>query len=280
MNKVNQYLPKINSLSQAKGIPPELATAVITHESGGNANAKNKSSSAAGLGQITDAAWKDAGYTKDDSKFDADKNLDATTTILARLWKKYNGDKRKVLLAYNQGEGGANAILSGKAKPETVQAGNAYVNSPHFKNLLNDNTANPVAGLPQRQGSLSGEELLKAKPQTQQEAVANEAGQAGMIPQDQQDLYNYDTTQYQLSGADQVAQNRQSDAEKEEYRRQQKAQLYAMGAMGLASLLQPGQSKDTEQTVSGEGAGSRTGYNWSTPTQQALRGLRSFNSYQ
>lgn len=92
----------VSATIQEKNVPPELARvipAVIQTESGWNTNAKSKTSSAAGLFQMTNAARKDVNIPKNATvKQDIEGGID----YLLKQYRKY-GDVSKALHAYNQG---------------------------------------------------------------------------------------------------------------------------------------------------------------------------------
>lgn len=92
----------LSSVMQQKNVPPELARvipALVQTESGWDTKAKNKSSSASGLFQMTNAARADVGIPKNATvKQDIEGGID----YLLKQYKKY-GDVSKALQAYNQG---------------------------------------------------------------------------------------------------------------------------------------------------------------------------------
>lgn len=79
-----------------------LLTGMAKVESNFDINAKNKSSSATGLFQMTKAAQKDYGVA---NPLDPKQNAAGATDYFMAMLKRYNGDVVKALAAYNQGPG-------------------------------------------------------------------------------------------------------------------------------------------------------------------------------
>lgn len=87
---------------QQKNVPPELARvipALIQTESSWNPAASNKTSSAKGLFQMTNAAREDVGIPKNAT---VQQDIEGGIDYLLKQYKKY-GDVKKALQAYNQG---------------------------------------------------------------------------------------------------------------------------------------------------------------------------------
>jgi hypothetical protein len=95
---------QIHATAQQKGAAQlaPILTAIAKTESGFNPNAKNKNSSATGLFQLTKAAQKDVGVT---NPRDVNQNINGGIDYFLKMMKRYNGDVRKALAAYNQGMG-------------------------------------------------------------------------------------------------------------------------------------------------------------------------------
>lgn len=103
-----------------KGVPEEVARvlpAIAKVESGFDPKAKNKNSTASGLFQLTKAARQDVGVT---DPFNVQQNIEGGTDYFMMLYKRYNGDMRKALAAYNQG--------AGKIDKGINKAGREYAN--------------------------------------------------------------------------------------------------------------------------------------------------------
>ena len=96
---------QIVAIAQQKGVPAEVARvlpAIAKVESGFDPMAKNKGSTASGLFQLTKAARQDVGVT---DPFNVQQNIEGGTDYFMMLYKRYNGDIKKALAAYNQGAG-------------------------------------------------------------------------------------------------------------------------------------------------------------------------------
>ncbi|HZI16389.1 MAG TPA: transglycosylase SLT domain-containing protein, partial [Myxococcus sp.] len=97
----NKYDNLINEMSQKYKVPARLIKAVIQQESGFNANATSPVG-AKGLMQLMPGTAKDLGV-KDRS--DPRQSIEGGTKYLAQQLKKYNGDVKLALAAYNAGPG-------------------------------------------------------------------------------------------------------------------------------------------------------------------------------
>jgi soluble lytic murein transglycosylase-like protein len=97
----NGLAPGINSLVQdtsAKyGLRPEVIRALIQHESSGDPNAKNPTSTAKGLMQLVDGTARMMGVT---DSFNPAQNIEGGTKYLAQLTALHGGDVREGLAAY------------------------------------------------------------------------------------------------------------------------------------------------------------------------------------
>lgn len=124
-----QLSPYVTQAALKYNVPESKIWEQIAVESGGDPNAKSPTGPLGAM-QISTAAAKDAGYTKQDM-LDPAKNIDAGTRKLKSDLDYYNGDWNKARLAYNQGRGMANKILSGKA--EMNKEATNYVNNPIFQ---------------------------------------------------------------------------------------------------------------------------------------------------
>lgn len=92
----------LSSIIQQKNVPAELARvipALIQTESGWDVNAKNKTSSAKGLFQMTNAARADVGIPRNAT---IQQDIEGGVDYLLKQYRKY-GDVNKAIHAYNQG---------------------------------------------------------------------------------------------------------------------------------------------------------------------------------
>lgn len=121
---VAQYQPLINAASQTHGVRPELISAMISGESGGNPNAVSPKG-AAGLTQLMPATAREVGVT---NPSDPAQAINGGTAYLAQNIKKY-GNEALGLIAYNWGPANTDRWLAGGAKIEELPAETrAYVN--------------------------------------------------------------------------------------------------------------------------------------------------------
>jgi len=101
MEKIKQnYSEHIQGASEQYGVRPELIAAVIAAESGGRPEAKSPKG-AGGLMQIMPDTAK--GLSHDVSTEEG--NIYAGTEYLGKMLKRFNGDERLALAAYNAGPG-------------------------------------------------------------------------------------------------------------------------------------------------------------------------------
>lgn len=92
----------VSATIRQKNVPPELARvipAVVQTESGWDVNAKNKTSSAKGLFQMTNAARADVGIPRNAT---VQQDIEGGIDYLMKMYKKY-GTVEKAVQAYNQG---------------------------------------------------------------------------------------------------------------------------------------------------------------------------------
>ncbi len=91
----------INILSGKHGLPAELVNAVIQIESAGDRYAVS-SQGAKGLMQLTDSTATELGVS---DVFDPEQNIDAGSQYLSGLLRRFSGDLKLALAAYNAGPG-------------------------------------------------------------------------------------------------------------------------------------------------------------------------------
>lgn len=106
ISKDSMFADAIHKAAQKYDIDEKLINAVIMAESGFNQNAVS-SSGAMGLMQLMPATAKSLGIS---NPFDPVKNIDGGTKYLAQLLKRYNGDVKMALAAYNCGSGTLNKL--------------------------------------------------------------------------------------------------------------------------------------------------------------------------
>lgn len=100
------------------GVPPELALGVAAHESGFDPNATHLNANGTtdwGVMQLNDSTVASLGVS---NPLDAQQNIDAGVSLLAKYLQQYNGDEQKALWAYASGPG---AVASGNMNSTASQ---------------------------------------------------------------------------------------------------------------------------------------------------------------
>jgi hypothetical protein len=108
------YAPQIAGAAQSHGLDPELLAAVAAQETGGpgtNAgrNIVGDSGHGRGLFQIDDR-WHD--FAKSAEAMDPTENADYAAGMISGLLKRYGGNVREALSAYNAGDPHATGTLT------------------------------------------------------------------------------------------------------------------------------------------------------------------------
>jgi soluble lytic murein transglycosylase-like protein len=98
-SELDAYDDIVNEAAGANGLNPGLVKAVILQESGGNPKAVS-SKGAKGLMQLMDGTARMLGIT---DPFDVRQNIFGGAKYLASLLKKFDGDLKSALAAYNAG---------------------------------------------------------------------------------------------------------------------------------------------------------------------------------
>lgn len=108
----------------AQGVPPQIALAVASHESGFNPNATNNNTNGTtdyGVMQLNSTTVQTLGLS---NPLDPQANIDAGVGLLAGYLRQYGGDEAKALQAYASGPG---TVASGSAPNATASQFIDYV---------------------------------------------------------------------------------------------------------------------------------------------------------
>lgn len=111
-----EYIPDIAAAALQNGLPPELVLALIQQES--NWDPEAYSGEAHGLMQLTPATAERFGLEIAEI-YSPERNIEVGTKYLGWLVRRYNGDYRKAVAAYNAGEGAVDKYDGVPPYPET-----------------------------------------------------------------------------------------------------------------------------------------------------------------
>lgn len=127
----SQYSPVIEKYAKQYGVDPDVAKSIARQESAFNPYAVSKAG-AKGMFQLMDGTARDMGVQ---NVFDPEQNIKGGIKYLAYLLKRYNGDYRKAVAAYNGGM--ANVDKYGiDFCAETSNYHRKVLGSPGLKNSL------------------------------------------------------------------------------------------------------------------------------------------------
>lgn len=108
-------------MAERYGLDPDIFTRQIEAESSFNPNARNARTGATGLGQVMSATAQDPGFgvTPLRDRLDPVENLRFSAEYTAAMLRRYDGDYRKALAAYNAGPGTVDRVGGIPEIPET-----------------------------------------------------------------------------------------------------------------------------------------------------------------
>ena len=98
------------------GVPENIMHGVGRVESSFNPNARSKDSSAAGVGQFTEAAWKDYGTGNPNDRYNPQLSAEAMARYLKNNNDKFGGDWGKAVSAYHLGPNASEEALAADSK--------------------------------------------------------------------------------------------------------------------------------------------------------------------
>jgi soluble lytic murein transglycosylase-like protein len=174
--------------AQEMGLDPSFVDGIFGIESGYDPKAKSKTGPQ-GIGQLTEYIAKKFGISPKD-RLDPYKNMDASLGFIDYLNKKYKGDKAKMAVAYNQGEGVLNEHLKqnkGQLVPEklheNVKTANKNEPANYLKKMTDAGAIAPVQTAGTREAPRTPEMLARQKEAQRRREVAEylplSAAQAG-----------------------------------------------------------------------------------------------------
>jgi hypothetical protein len=174
--------------AQELGLDPSFVDGIFKAESDYNPKARS-GTGPVGIGQLTTYIAKTFGIKPKD-RLDPYKNMDASIGFMDYLNKRYKGDKAKMAVAYNQGEGVLNEHLKqngGKLVPEKLHENVKTANKEEPRKYLEKLTAagaiTPVQTAGTREAPRTPEMLARQKEAMRRREVAEalplSAAQAG-----------------------------------------------------------------------------------------------------
>lgn len=110
------------------GVPPQLALAVASHESGFNPNATNLNTNGTtdyGVMQLNTTTVQTLGVS---NPLDPQQNISAGVQLLAKYYQQYGGNEESVLQAYAEGPGGVGTEDAGTS--QFIQYVESYTPQP------------------------------------------------------------------------------------------------------------------------------------------------------
>lgn len=107
-DRTKEWMSDFQKFGSLYGVPPAIIRAVMHNESHGDPNIQPGSSGEIGIMQLMPGTAKrlvdPVTGRKGIDRSNPHESVRGATILLSQLWKKYHGDKRKVLAAYNEGE--------------------------------------------------------------------------------------------------------------------------------------------------------------------------------
>lgn len=122
---VTQFNEMISEVSQKYGIDEQLIHSIIKHESNYNSHARS-SAGAEGLMQLMPQTAKGLGVI---DSYNPRQNIEGGTKYLSQMLKRYNGDLKLALAAYNAGPGNVDKYNGIPPFTETQNYVNKVMNS-------------------------------------------------------------------------------------------------------------------------------------------------------